>query len=120
MSGAVHVTPQDDLVEHDTASDGECVCGPTEQAHKTRDGRVVFWYVHHSLDGRESTEVDGAPRRPRRQARRQADPMTAYVSSARRLRWWLLDVARTRRRVKARREIARRLAVQLAAKTEDE
>jgi len=58
MSAAVHVTPQDDLVAHDTISDGECVCGPTEQAHKTNDGRVVFWYVHHSLDGRESTEAD--------------------------------------------------------------
>jgi hypothetical protein len=50
----LHVVPIGDLIQHDTT--GECVCGPTEQPVKARDGAVGWIAVHHSLDGREADE----------------------------------------------------------------
>lgn len=44
-----HVTPTDDLVEHE--QDEDCVCGPEA---KLEPGGVI--YVHHSLDNREADE----------------------------------------------------------------
>lgn len=53
MSGAVHVRPIDDLVEHELSS--ECVCIPSPELVDTNHGDE-WLYVHHSLDGRESKE----------------------------------------------------------------
>lgn len=51
----LHVTPTDDLVEHDTSSDGACVCGPDTELVQSDDGDK--WLIrHHSLDGREENE----------------------------------------------------------------
>lgn len=47
----MHVVPVDDLVEHDTAIDSECVCGPHRQ-----DVPGGFLVIHNSLDGRERFE----------------------------------------------------------------
>lgn len=47
----VHVTPINDLVDHDRESFGSCLCGPKPEAVT---GGWLF--VHHSLDGREHTE----------------------------------------------------------------
>lgn len=41
----VHVWPEDDLIDHDLATE-DCVCGP-----EITDTGVV---VHYSLDGREA------------------------------------------------------------------
>lgn len=65
MRNVVHVSPRDDLIEHDTCSFGACVCGPDAQPVRvgflTDSGvsvRHVGWaIVHHSLDGRELQEV---------------------------------------------------------------
>lgn len=51
----VHVTPDDDLVAHDTTSFGACVCGPYSEA--VAGSRCSGWiFVHHSLDAREDRE----------------------------------------------------------------
>ena len=51
----LHVVPQNDLVAHRVAEDGECVCGPREEFVDT--SAVTGWLViHSSLDGREKTE----------------------------------------------------------------
>jgi hypothetical protein len=44
-----HVTPVDDLVDHEENED--CVCGPDAELVP---GSVV--YVHHSLDNREASK----------------------------------------------------------------
>lgn len=54
--GTVHVIPCNDLVEHDTGPDTECVCGPALEAVPRDDGSYGWVYVHHSLDGRERHE----------------------------------------------------------------
>lgn len=50
----IHVTPVNDLVEHDESGGAlcECVCGP--EVEFVENGGVVV--VHHSLDGREVKE----------------------------------------------------------------
>lgn len=56
MAAAMHVTPLDDLIQHDTNSDSPvCVCGP-ETVPVEIGGLVAWAYVHASLDGREFTE----------------------------------------------------------------
>lgn len=56
MAATVHVTPLDDLVEHDTDSEEpSCVCGPKTVPIEL-DGSVAWAYVHASLDGREFAE----------------------------------------------------------------
>jgi len=54
-SGSVHVTPMDDLIEHDTDSD-DCICGPTSKPIPREDGSMGWVVTHHSLDGREHSE----------------------------------------------------------------
>jgi hypothetical protein len=51
----LHVYPLNDLVEHDTASGGACVCGPTSGLVQTDHGDE-WLVIHHSLDGREQHE----------------------------------------------------------------
>lgn len=54
----VHVTPVDDLIEHDVDDDGDCVCGPEVVPVPREDGSFGWSVTHHPLDGRE-------PRAPR-------------------------------------------------------
>ncbi|MGW0780315.1 hypothetical protein [Streptomyces sp. NPDC002913] len=57
MAATVHVTPLDDLIEHDTDSDdSSCVCGPQEVPLDLGGGFIAWAYVHASLDGREHVE----------------------------------------------------------------
>lgn len=52
-----HVHPQNDLVEHDIDSDGDCVCGPRTESVPVDDfGRLGWIFVHAALDGRELAE----------------------------------------------------------------
>lgn len=51
---AVHVVPQDDLIEH-TASD-DCACGPTLEPVERSDGTTGYLHVHHALDGQVRAE----------------------------------------------------------------
>lgn len=55
----VHVSPSGDLIEHDTSGD-DCACGPTTIPVESRDGSVGWVVSHHSLDGREAKEPEGA------------------------------------------------------------
>ena len=50
-----HVYPVEDLIEHDTDSEG-CVCGPTIEPIECDDGSMGWIVVHHSLDGREENK----------------------------------------------------------------
>lgn len=61
-SSAVHVSPINDLIEHDLESD-DCICGPRMEPVKREDGYVGWVVVHHPMDGREFSEPDyaGAP-----------------------------------------------------------
>lgn len=52
----VHVTPIDDLREHDTSR--FCWCRPTIEHHEAWAGAALV--VHHALDGREFSEPDHA------------------------------------------------------------
>ena len=56
MSDAVHVVPVDDLIEHDTSGNAECVCGPEHKPVFREDGSNGWLVKHASLDGRELTE----------------------------------------------------------------
>lgn len=51
----IHVTPTDDLIDHDTSGE-PCVCGPTTEAIERDDGSLGWLVTHHSLDGRERFE----------------------------------------------------------------
>lgn len=51
--GLLHVWPEQDLADHLLDGAG-CVCGPFLEEQP--NGAVVA--VHHSLDGREKSEVD--------------------------------------------------------------
>jgi hypothetical protein len=55
MSDTYHVTPVDDLVEHDTDG-GDCICGPDSEPVERADGSMGWLVKHHSLDGRELDE----------------------------------------------------------------
>jgi len=52
----LHVIPLNDLVEHDTAHEDGCICGPRVEPVAREDGSMGWLYVHHSLDGRERFE----------------------------------------------------------------
>lgn len=57
MGQTIHVIPLDDLIDHDTSGDEQCVCGPDTEHVPTDDGDG--WLItHHSLDGREQHEQD--------------------------------------------------------------
>ena len=49
----VHVTPINDLIEHEETPDGDCPCGPETRPVKRDDGSIGWLYVHNALDGRE-------------------------------------------------------------------
>ena len=54
MTNTLHVTPTDDLVDHDTSSaEPDCACGPEVRPVTHDDGSIGWLLVHHSLDGRE-------------------------------------------------------------------
>ena len=52
----LHVVPNGDHIEHDSYTEGECVCGPETMPVEKDDGSFTYIYVHHSLDGRELGE----------------------------------------------------------------
>lgn len=55
VEGDVHVTPVNDLIEHEISED--CPCGPSPDAVRRDDGSVGWvLLLHHSLDGREAHE----------------------------------------------------------------
>lgn len=57
MTNVLHVTPQCDLVDHDTGTaEPDCVCGPEVRPDPQEDGSMGWLLVHHSLDGREQAE----------------------------------------------------------------
>ncbi len=51
-----HVTPSNDLIEHDLTD--ECICGPCTSPVPRDDGSMGWMIIHHSLDGRKATEPD--------------------------------------------------------------
>lgn len=51
-----HVIPVNDLIEHDTSGEQECVCIPEVIPVMRDDGSNGWVIVHHSLDGREAYE----------------------------------------------------------------
>ncbi len=51
----VHVVPHDDITAHTMTDD--CVCGPTVERVDSADGGDGWLHIHHSLDGRELTEM---------------------------------------------------------------
>lgn len=53
----VHTIPANDLIEHDTSGQQDCVCGPTTEPVECDDGSFGWVVVHHSLDGRELQEA---------------------------------------------------------------
>lgn len=55
MTVDAHVFPVDDLIEHE--ADGGCPCGPTSEPVERVDGSIGWLLIHHSLDGRETTET---------------------------------------------------------------
>lgn len=56
-----HVVPANDLIEHSWQTrEADCVCGPSSQPIKRDDGSVGWVITHHSLDGREAREQEGA------------------------------------------------------------
>jgi hypothetical protein len=56
VSVPIHVIPLNDLVEHDTSGEQDCVCGPRTDPVPRDDGSMGWIVVHHSLDGREQDE----------------------------------------------------------------
>lgn len=44
-----HVSPIDDLIEHDTESP-DCICGPRVTPIELEDGSIGWLYSHHALD----------------------------------------------------------------------
>lgn len=54
----IHVIPVDDLIDHETDPDTECVCGPEVEPVERDDGSMGWLVKHHSLDGREKHEGD--------------------------------------------------------------
>lgn len=50
------VFPDGDLIVHDVYGEDRCVCGPSVEPVKRKDGSVSWIYTHHSLDGREDGE----------------------------------------------------------------
>lgn len=57
MGQTVHVSPINDLIDHDTDTD-DCLCGPSIEAVDDGDGGYGYVLTHHSLDGRERRETE--------------------------------------------------------------
>ena len=60
FADAWHVIPVNDIIEHEDTGD-ECPCGPRVDPVRREDGSVGWVIVHHSLDGRELTEMKFDP-----------------------------------------------------------
>jgi len=57
VTNTLHVTPINDLIDHDTSTaEPDCVCEPQARPATEEDGSVGWLLVHHSLDGREQVE----------------------------------------------------------------
>ncbi len=54
MTDTVHVTPRNDLIDHNV--DDDCACGPRTEPVRRGDGSYGWVVVHNSLDGREQAE----------------------------------------------------------------
>lgn len=52
-----HVVPLNDLIQHDTSDEADCVCGPETEPVERDDGSLGWLVTHHSLDGREQHEA---------------------------------------------------------------
>ena len=52
----IHTIPLNDLIEHDTSGNEDCICGPRVEAVFREDGSNGWVVLHHSLDGREFRE----------------------------------------------------------------
>lgn len=52
----IHVTPINDLIEHEENDEGDCPCGPEVQPVKREDGSIGWVYIHNALDGRDLEE----------------------------------------------------------------
>jgi hypothetical protein len=44
---ALHIVPAQDVVDHEPSS--HCICGPTAQPVRCRDGSDAWLYLHHRL-----------------------------------------------------------------------
>lgn len=55
-SNVSHTAPIDDITEHDVNDECDCICGPVLEHVERDDGSDGWLYMHHSLDGRESSE----------------------------------------------------------------
>lgn len=51
-----HTIPINDLIEHDTSGEENCICGATTEAVFREDGSNGWHVIHYSLDGRENHE----------------------------------------------------------------
>jgi hypothetical protein len=56
VSDTYHVVPVNDLIEHDTSDETDCICGPETGPIERDDGTFGWVISHHSLDGRELHE----------------------------------------------------------------
>lgn len=56
MSDTYHVVPVDDLIEHDTSGEEDCICGTDTEPVEREDGSMGWLVSHYSLDGRELHE----------------------------------------------------------------
>lgn len=54
MPDTLHVIPNGDLVDHESAD--TCACGPTSDPVTRVDGSAGWVVRHHALDGRENNE----------------------------------------------------------------
>jgi hypothetical protein len=57
VSDAYHVVPVNDLIEHDSSGERDCICGPETVPVERDDGSMGWLVSHHSLDGRELHEA---------------------------------------------------------------
>jgi hypothetical protein len=53
QSDTYHVVPVNDLIDHDSSGEEDCVCGPEILPVERDDGSFGWVVSHHSLDGRE-------------------------------------------------------------------
>ena len=56
MAETVHVLPVNDLIAHEDVG-SDCICGPAIEPVFDPDGACGWVITHHSLDGRELSEL---------------------------------------------------------------
>jgi len=54
----IHVIPINDLIEHDTSGEEDCLCGPETELVQGPEGEDRWVVTHNALDGREHEEED--------------------------------------------------------------